>query len=250
MKIAISGRNDEARKNLIKEVISQWPMYVTPSATIFNEDGTFEKKDFKSYKFPRQMNEAEKAVLRKMGLLYNQYKKYKEEGYIIYDGSTIDVMLNAILLCENDYIRDEVTSTVINMSKEMMRELDVIYWLPAEITENDSKEDGTLELMYENLYNNYQNDFENSPFFNHEDCPTFSILESKDYITEIKLLLDKNGNLGDDRNTGDDLLDIQKLTKVLKNQKLVEAAIKRSKSLFRKYIIIKEKRQIMPLFYS
>ena len=37
MKIAISGSSDKNRANLIKSFISQWPMYATPSETIFQD---------------------------------------------------------------------------------------------------------------------------------------------------------------------------------------------------------------------
>lgn len=224
MKIAVCGSGDELRLNFIKSFITNWPMYATPADTIFNKETKFNRKDF-SEPLPKKLNDVEKILLNKLILLKNQYVQYKEEKHIIYDGSPIDLIVNALTFSELQFIRDEIVVEIINNSKKLMESLDVIYWLPNSDTKED--EDKFLEKTYEDLYKNYQNDFYNSPFFNHENCPSFLILESKNPINEVSMLIDKKGNLESDKN--DDLLDIERIKKVLKNEKLIEAVLKNKK---------------------
>lgn len=229
MKIAICGSNDNLRNDLIKSFISQWSMYATPAETIFNDVKWPENCEKDLVELKEKLNPVEQILFAKMLLLEQQYEKYKEEGYIIYNGSGIDILVNALILCEGGYISDEFVEKIIYHNKKLLRKIDVIYYLPDYDINGESPDDiQKLESVYWNFYDNYQTDFENSLFFDQKDCPSILILESSSPINEIKMLLDADGNLDGTTHGGSDgdILDITKLKKVLRNNpKLLDAAL-------------------------
>lgn len=232
MKIAICGKSDEARAVVIKSFISQWPMYATPSETIFNTTREWPGNCPKSLEDLKvKLNDAERFLMNRILLIEEQYEKYKDEGYMIYDGSSLDILVNALILCEEGYISEEVVEKIIYHNKKILHSLDVVYWLPDhDVNEDSTEEDKKLETVYWNLYDNYQTDFNNSPFFDHADCASILILETKNPIGEIKMLLDSNGNL-EGTSHGGEIIDTERLHKVLKgNPKLLSAAMESLKS--------------------
>ena len=229
MKIAISGSNDTNRANLIKSFISQWPMYATPSETIFQDVSWPESAPAALEEAKAGMNEIEQKLFAKILLLEQQYEKYKEVGYIVYDGCGVDVLVNALILCEENYVSEEFVEKIIYHNKKLLRELDVVYYLPDDSISSDSPEElKMLESVYWNFYDNYQVDFDNSPFFDQKNCPSILLLDATSPINEIKMLLDKNGNLEGTSHGGADgeLLNFDKLRKALRgNPRLLEAAL-------------------------
>ena len=89
MKIAICGRDSASRADMIKSFISQWPMYATPAETIWNTEREWPEKvppaleDIKD-----KLSDGERYLFNRILLLEEQYEKFKEEGYIIFDGSS------------------------------------------------------------------------------------------------------------------------------------------------------------------
>jgi hypothetical protein len=121
MKIAICGSNDNLRNDLIKSFISQWSMYATPAETIFNDVKWPENCEKDLVELKEKLNPVEQILFAKMLLLEQQYEKYKEEGYIIYNGSGIDILVNALILCEGGYISDEFVEKIIYHNKKLLR---------------------------------------------------------------------------------------------------------------------------------
>ena len=229
MKIAISGSNDKNRANLIKSFISQWPMYATPSETIFQDISWPESAPVALEDTKDEMNEIEQKLFAKILLLEQQYEKYKDVGYIIYDGCGVDVLVNALILCEENYVSEEFVEKVIYHNKKLLRDLDVVYYFPDNTLTNESADElKILESVYWNFYDNYQTDFDNSPFFDQKNCPSILLLDTDSPINEIKMLLDSNGNLEGTSQGGSDgdLLNMDKLKKALRgNPRLLEAAL-------------------------
>lgn len=233
MKIAICGKNSKSREDLIKQFISQWTMYASPAENIFNLERPWPEKtppaldDIKD-----KLNDAEKYMFNKMLLLEEQQEKYKDEGYIIYNGYGNDIVVNCLILCEEGYLSDEFVEKIIYHNKKLMRGIDIIYWVPDdEINENSPEDDKKLESVYWNLYDNYQTDFANSPFFDQTNCPSIMMIDNKNPLAEIRMLLDSNGNLEGTSHGGDELIDTDKLKRVLKgNPKLLEAALESLKN--------------------
>lgn len=234
MKIAISSSNDANRSNLIKSFISQWQMYATPSDNIFNSKLKEEDMPEALIESYNEMNDLERELFGKMIFLENQLERYKDNGYLIFNGSGIDILIHSLILCENGHVSEDFVEKIIYHNKKMLRLLDVVYFMPDnEVTEESEDEKKILESVYWNFYDNYQTEFDNSPFFDQKNCASILLLESASPINEIKMLLDKNGNLESTSQGGLDgeLIDNEKLKRVLKhNPKLLEAALESLKS--------------------
>lgn len=230
MKIAICGRDKESRTDMIKSFISQWPMYATPSETIWNTERAWPEKCPEALTdLKEKLNDVERYLFNRILLLEEQYEKFKEEGYLIFDGSSLDILVNAAVLCEDGYISEEFMEKVIYHNKKMLHDIDVIYWLPDEtIDEKSNDDDKAIEMAYANLYDSYQVEFDKSPFFDHKNCPSIMIADPKNPLAEVKMLLDSNGNLDTTAQGGSDggLVDTEKLKKILKgNPTLLNAAM-------------------------
>lgn len=230
MKIAICGKDDAARADMIKSFISQWPMYATPAETIWNTERTWPDECSKSLlKTKEKLNEAEQYLFNKILLLEEQNLKFKEHGYIIFNGSSLDILVNTAVLCEQNYVSEEFMEKIIYHNKKILHDIDVIYWLPDEsINEESNDDDKLLEIAYANLYDSYQVEFDKSPFFDHKNCPSIMIADPKNPLIEVKMLLDSNGNLDTTSQGGSDgdLIDTEKLKRVLKgNPMLLNAAL-------------------------
>jgi hypothetical protein len=203
-------------------------MYATPQETIFQDEVKIDIPE-SLLKTKEECSELEWLLLTKMILLENQYEKFKDVGHIIYNGSPSDILINALILCEEGYISTEIVEKIIYHHRRALKDLDVIYFLPDnKITDESSEEEKKTESVYWNFYENYQEDFNTSPFFDQRDCPSFLLLESDNPIGEIMMLLDKNGNLESSEHGGNDggIMEIDRLKKVLrKNPKLLDAAL-------------------------
>lgn len=156
MKIAICGSNDENRLHLIKSFISKWPMYATPAENIFEDtkwpdESTKDLEDLKN-----ELNEVEQLLFAKMILIDKQYENYKENGYIIYNGCGIDILVNSLILCEQGFVSEDFVEKIIYHNKKLLRKLDVVYYLPDNTISEESEEDKKiLESVYWNFYDNY-----------------------------------------------------------------------------------------------
>lgn len=229
MKIAFCGSDDENRKSIIKSFTFQWPMYATPANNIFDdvswpEDAHEDLNESKS-----KLNDIEQSLFTKLIFFEKQLEKYKDVGHIVYNGCAIDILVNSLLLCEEGLVSEEFVEKVIYHNKKILRELDVVYFVPNRtLTEESLHDDLCLEGVYWNFYENFQTEFDTSPFFDHQNCASILLLETDSPINEIKMLLDKNGNLEgtSQGGTDGDLIDTNKLQRALKgNPQLLEAAI-------------------------
>jgi hypothetical protein len=164
-----------------------------------------------------------------MLLLEKQYESYKDVGHIIYNGCGVDILVNSLILCESGHVSEDFVERVIYHNKKLLRKIDVVYYQPnSNITDESDEDAKLLENVYWNFYDNYQTEFDNSPFFDQKNCPSILLLETNSPINEIKMLLDKNGNLEGTSQGGDEgpLLDMDRLKKVLRNNpKLLDAAL-------------------------
>lgn len=232
MKIAITSSNDKERENLIKKFISNWNMYATPAENIFQETKWPEDADIKELNdLKDKFNDVEKELYSKLFLLIKQYDDYKDVKHIIFNGSPSDILVHSLILCEQGVVKPEFVEKVIIIHKKLLQKLDVIYWIPNNEVTNESSEDiKHLENVYINLYDNYQTEFNESPFFDHKDCCSYLLLDTDNQIAEIKLLIDKNGNLGTTEH-GDELMNLESIKKALGNDpQLIEAAMKSLKN--------------------
>ena len=196
MKIALSGLNPDAHKDLIKQVQGLWPRYVSPTKTIFDENEGQEELNDTVKKVLEDLNEFEKDNLLGWNLLYSQFDKYSNQKYIIYNGSPIDLFVSAMVMRSYGKVSDDYIEKVIYYMKKYLRKLDIVYWIPnlnglRELDEVDT----ATEKLYNGIYNQYHNNFQTSPYFDHEYCPAFIRFDSLNYLEEMKYVLNHNGDL-------------------------------------------------------
>lgn len=206
MKIALSGLNSEVHKKIIKDVQGLWPKYVSPLKTIFDEDADNEKLEDEANESVKKvladLNEFEKDNFLGWNLLYQQFDKYSNQKYIIYNGSPIDLFVAAMMMRGYEQVSDEYIEKTIYYLKKYLKKLDVVYWVPNEKGTEDLEEvDMVLEKLYNGLYNQYHNNFQTSPYFDHDCCPAFIRFDTTDYIEEMKYILDHNGDLEGEQTT-------------------------------------------------
>lgn len=251
MKIAIIGTETERVQGLVKEVMKAWDgAFGTPAATIYDETVEWSKGN------PATREEREKAMgeygaelLNRMALLADQYESYKEEKNLLYAGCPLDVLANGLFLYEKDPegITQEAVEKLVYWNKRLIRNLDLIYILPpkkkeAENTgENAEKPAGEgekteetvekteeeldaerLEQIYFSLWLQYTDHFEESDIYPHRDCPGIALLETEDPISEMRMVVDKNGNLAGEESPED----IQKLYNSIRDPKILAEAKK------------------------
>lgn len=229
MRIALSGLNPDVHKDIIKQVQGLWPKYVSPIKTIFDDDIDNQKLEDDANESVKKvladLNEFEKDNFLGWNLLYQQFDKYSKQKYIIYNGSPIDLFAMAMVMRGYEQVSDEYIEKVIYYLKKYLRKLDVVYWVPNDSgTEKLEDVDLALEKLYNGIYNQYHNNFQTSPYFDHEYCPAIIRFDTKDYLEEMKYIIDHNGNLEGvepTRNFDDEVKTKERLAKF--SQEMLEA---------------------------
>lgn len=198
-------------------------MYSSPALTI-DEEISWPEDSKSLAEIKENFNETEQELFAKLALIWKQQNDYKDETFIVYNGGSPDILINAVFLCEVGLVSPEFVEKVIYHHKRLLHNIDVIYWVKGydnELEEIEDEDDRKIEMIYGNLYENYLNNFQESIFFDPKDSPPYVLLETDNPISEIKDIMGADGNLLDDKNN--DLLDMKKLANVLKNERLIEA---------------------------
>lgn len=224
MKIAIVSANDTKRKELVDKVVVGWNGTIpTPALSISSELSDDDVKIPSSIDLSK-WNETEQYLYKRLFLLQQQAETYKDEKNLIYNGCTIDILANALLLSELGEVSPEFVEKIIYWNKIVMKHLDLIYILPAHVEAEEGKElsDEELEtnridnIIY-NLFTEYTDNLEKSQIFPPQDCPGIAVLETDDHITEMRLVIDAKGNL-----TGEpDPTEVQRLYNSIRDPKLL-----------------------------
>lgn len=223
MRILITGSNKDRRAGIISSILSTWPMYSSPALTI-DEEIPWPEDSKSLQEIKENFNETEQELFAKLALIWKQQNDYKDETFIVYSGGSPDILVNSVFLCEMGLVSPEFVEKVIYHHKRLLHNVDVIYWVKGydeKLEEIEDEDDRKIEMIYGNLYENYLKHFNESIFFDPKDSPPYVLLETDNPIGEIKDIMGADGNLLDDKNN--DLLDMKKLSKILKNERLIEA---------------------------
>ena len=239
MKIAFIGTQDERLRNLAKDFLNEWTTFVTPVSTIYDEE--LEIPD--DIKIPMEkldkFNEIERDLYLRMALLDYQYEKYKDRKNVVWVGSSLDVLAESLLYNNLDAVSDDFVTEMIYKSKKIIKNLDLIYWMPSDKLFNEeekltikedikdeeqkdvmSEDERILETIYNNFWNDYIVDFEKSKIFP-KSCPGLAYFETTNHINELRQIVNQAGNLTGD----DDTQSIEKLMHAIKDKKLLKNAL-------------------------
>lgn len=255
MKVAIIGTETERVRKVVMDAVAAWNgVFPTPATTVYDETTDWPTSIGKSREECEEvMGEVGAELYGRIMMISDQYEQYREEKNMLYSGSTLDIVANALFWMEKDpaSITTEAMEKLIYWHKRLVRKLDLIYILPPEIKQ-DTKDDGEkpddtetgsestdtkpaerekteeeldnerLEQIYFALWLEYTDNFEHTQFFPNDDCPGIAVLESNDPISEMRRDIDSKGNLSGDG----DPADIQKLFDNIRDPKILEEAKK------------------------
>lgn len=243
MKIAFIGTQEDRLRKLTKDFLDEWNTFVTPVSTIYDEELTIPD----DIKIPLEkldkFNEIERDLYLRMALLDYQYEKYKERKNVVWIGSSLDVLAEALLYNNLEAVSDEFVTEMIYKSKKIIKHLDLIYWMPSdklfeeeEEEEHTIKEENTdsskkdvmtederiLETIYNNFWNDYIIDFDKSKIFP-KSCPGIAYFETLSPISELRQIVTQAGNLTGE--TDDESQSIEKLMHAIKDKRVLKKAM-------------------------
>ena len=239
MKIAIIGQNVEAKKQILEKFLELCPDYGTLAETIYDEEVSVADE----VKFNEEWTECEIELYKRIALLTTQHDKYKDKENVIFIGHSLDILVDTLIWNDCNEVSDEFVEKIIYWNQKLMKKLDLIYWLPeadaivseetlkhfeelAEkeiLTADESKELDKwdahyMEIAYNNIWDDYLNNFDNSVILPRH-CPGIGVFESEDGGAELAdIVQDLHVTEGKDTR----LDDIAKLDSIIKDKKLLE----------------------------
>ncbi len=220
MRIAIICSDDEKRKKLVNDVIQHYAgTFATPAVTLFDEKIEYPEK-FNTDEFTKKYEDELENELYKR-ILFNaaQLEQYRKEKNIIYNGCSLDIVAQALFHGENETVSDEFVENIIYRSKQNIRDLDLIYYLPIPLDKIEDEDAKRLEQIHYNVVNVYLEEDTEMGLFPATDCPGVVVLETDNPISEIKEIVAPNGDLtGDEENPQQ----IQALMDAIKDPRLRE----------------------------
>lgn len=191
MKIAISGAKNTGKLKLIKEILTNWPMY----------------RALTSYNYPSQMvdKNAPVPVLEKMETFAKEVDNMGGQNHILFLGSPLDILIEGLVQYGKGEIDDQIMSDLTFNCHETLRKLDCVFVLSKyfddEITWHSIEEQADSEYrtqIMSSLMYQYYNHIEDDIIFPAGDCPGIIEFEDNNYIAEIRGVLNKAGNLYDE----------------------------------------------------
>ena len=224
MKIAIIGQDVDSKKKIIEKFIQLIGNYGTVKETIHDEE--FEVKD--DLKINEEWNEVEIELYQRMSVVTDQMDKYADKTNVVYCGHSLDILAETMALYAMEEVSDEFVEKMIYWNRKLMQKLDLIYWLASpekvlEVKEDEEVEyekyfEHQLEVVYNNIWNDYTTRFEVSEILP-RDCPGMAFFETDTPASEMFEIVH-------DIDTVDDktarMNDIAKLDKIIKDKKLLE----------------------------
>lgn len=227
MKIAIIGQDVDKKKSIISKFLELCDKYGTPKESIHDE--VIEVST--DVKFNEDWNDVEKELYKRMSFVTSQMDKYHDKDYIVYNGHSLDVLVETLALYNYEEVGEEFVEKMIYWNQRCMKKLDLIYWWSSsekilEIKEDDDvdKIDGDayyehqLEVVYNNIWNDYVSNFDRSEILP-RDCPGMAFFETDRPGAEMAEIVQDLDTADLETQRMDDMA---KLDKIIKDKKLLD----------------------------
>lgn len=227
MKIAIIGQDVDKKKSIISKFLELCDKYGTPKESIHDE--AIEVST--DVKFNEDWNDVEKELYKRMSFVTSQMDKYHDKDYIVYNGHSLDVLVETLALYNYEEVSEEFVEKMIYWNQRCMKKLDLIYWWSSsekilEIKEDDDvdKIDGDayyehqLEVVYNNIWNDYVSNFDRSEILP-RDCPGMAFFETDRPGAEMAEIVQDLDTADLETQRMDDMA---KLDKIIKDKKLLD----------------------------
>jgi hypothetical protein len=224
MKIAIIGQDFEQKKKIIEKFLQLSGTYGTLKETIHDEEITV-KDDLK---LNEEWNELEIELYQRMSFVTDLMDKYTDKTNVVFNGHSLDILAETMALYGMEEVSEEFVEKMIYWNRKLMQKLDLIYWLasPEKIIElKDDEEveyekfyEHQLEVVYNNIWNDYTTRFEVSEILP-RDCPGMAFFETDTPAAEMFEIVHDLDTVDDKTARMDD---IAKLDKIIKDKKLLD----------------------------
>lgn len=224
MKIAIIGQDVDSKKKIIEKFLQLIGNYGTVKESI--HDNEFEVKD--DLKLNEEWNEVEIELYQRMSVVTDQMDKYADKTNIVYCGHSLDILAETMALYAMEEVSDDFVEKMIYWNRKLMQKLDLIYWLASpdkilELKEDEEVEyekyfEHQLEVVYNNIWNDYTTRFEVSEILP-RDCPGMAFFESDTPASEMFEIVHDLDTVDDKTARMDDMA---KLDRIIKDKKLLE----------------------------
>ena len=224
MKIAIIGQDVDSKKKIIEKFLQLIGNYGTVKESI--HDDKFDVKD--DLKLSEEWNEVEIELYQRMSVVTDQMDKYADKTNIVYCGHSLDILAETMALYAMEEVSDDFVEKMIYWNRKLMQKLELIYWLASpdkilELKEDEEVEyekyfEHQLEVVYNNIWNDYTTRFEVSEILP-RDCPGMAFFESDTPAAEMFEIVHDLDTVDDKTARMDD---IAKLDRIIKDKKLLE----------------------------
>jgi predicted ATPase len=220
MRIAFSGAACTGKTTTLNAFLQKWPSYSTPEKTyrsLISENNHSKKTDKK----------LQKAILE---FMLNQQKQYTAHDKVALDRCGLDNIVYTIWALDKGKkgFTDAFTNECIELVKESMRYLDIIFWCPRDLmgpAENNSvrEVDPTYVSETDNIFRAIYDQFQTSgasPFLPPNDSPV--LIELKGNLDErlnlVSMYVNEDGNMYGEEQSLVNMDEIAKMEALLREQ--------------------------------
>jgi predicted ATPase len=222
MKISLSGAGNTGKSTLLEAFLRRWPMYKTPTSTY--------RDLIKKNNLPHSSRTSDDTQATILEWMLNEQDKYTKDDRVIYDRCPWDCLAYTLQANENDQVSDGTTAAIVDIVKNSLKHVDIIFWIrhdPSIRIVNDGMRDTDLEYIkksdqiFADLYHQYAEGLEKSPFYIADNAPAIIPVEGKtvdDRIAWIGEFLNERGELIETEKSILDPENVQLLEQMLKDQ--------------------------------
>jgi len=199
MRISISGTSGSGKSTLVTSFLQRWPMYQTPKSTY---------RDFlKENNLLHSSETDDETQGQILAWMLTEQDKHPKGSKVIYDRCPWDCLAYTMQANADGKVSDGTTAVIIDLVKRSLKELDIIFWVKHEpsikivddgLRDIDPEFIKATDRVFADLYHQYADHLEDSPFYITEDCPAIIPIEGlsvDDRISWIGEFINRNGEL-------------------------------------------------------
>lgn len=223
MRIAISGAQNTGKSTLVKDFMTVWPMYQTPGKSY--RDILIEQN------LPHSTETSRQTQLTILKYMTSLQKNFKLGDKVIFDRCPTDCLVYTLWAYENGLgdFDDNFVSFVIKETKESLRNLDIIFYVPADdpnvavvkdgFRETDLKYRNEIDILFKSLIEQYHKG--SDTFFPKNDSPAIIEVSGsrQQRLVEIGKYIDEAGTVYGEESSLIKPDDMDKLTGIIRDQK-------------------------------
>lgn len=207
MRVAISGAQNTGKSTLIKDFLKVWTNYNTTEKTY--------RDILKEKNLPHSTETNKETQYTILNWMVDELNKTTPASNIIFDRCPLDCLAYTLWAYEKggSDITEEFVSYVITTTKEAMRKLDIIFFIPSDMDkivilndgfrETDNNYRTEINNIFKSLKSQLEHHYEADVFFPKDDSPglleIFGTREQR--LVQIGQYINQDGNLYGDEHS-------------------------------------------------